>query len=422
MQFYNIHAHLFTMRNAPRNFLSLYLPKFAARAVDTITNTEAGSWVVRNVLKVLPGNWGDRYASFLKIGKSSGQMDVFKKLMASYDDPSMKFVALTQYMEKCGVEESESGYEGQLEEILRVKQQYPDNLLVFLGVDPRWKLTGRELKDTVAGYFDTKLYINEQRSVNPFVGLKIYPSCGFYVFDEKLKETFEWAAAHGVPVLSHCNYLGGIFTNETAYIKSNLNAIDAYTNRKYADNFPALPPPAYQQSGGFWKKLFNQLDTASNKNTCSYFLEPASYESMIGYFSKLHRPLKICLAHYGGSEHIKEGDKAPSAKLFGMKQENWYSQVKKLMLQYNNVYTDISYAVADDKTHATVLNDVAVAAIGDRIMYGTDFFMTEREMPESKDYAVFKEHALKYPVGNSNAWELMASANPGQFLQSDYYP
>lgn len=424
MQYYNVHAHLFTMRNAPRNFLSLYMPKFAAHTVDVITNTDVGSWIVRKLLKVLPGNWGDRYASFLEIGKSSGQMDVFKKLISQYDDPSMKFIALTQYMEKCGVEESESGFEGQLEEILKVKQQYPDNLLIFLGVDPRWKATGKELKEAVELYFNTRLKINDQRSVNPFAGLKIYPSCGFYAFDEKLKETFEWAAKNEVPVLTHCSYLGGIFTNETAHIKANLNSLDIYTGKKYADNFPNLSPPAYQQSGGFWTKLFRQTNTESNKNTCSYFLEPASYETTIDYFSKLDKPLKICLAHYGGSEHIiaESNSKPFKETLFGMKQENWCKQIKELMLKYSNVYTDISYAVSNKDTHQPVLKDVADPVIGNRIMYGTDFFMTEREMPEKKDYEVFKSQALSFIIGNTNAWEKMASANTDAFLHSNYYP
>ena len=62
---------------------------------------------------------------------------------------------------------------------------------------------------------------------------------GFYAFDAKLKETFEWAADNGVPVISHCIYLGGIYTNDTSYIKGNLNPYDPYSKKLYNENFGA---------------------------------------------------------------------------------------------------------------------------------------------------------------------------------------
>ncbi len=425
MQFYNVHSHVFTMKNAPRHFLHLYLPAALADAIDKLTNTQAGANTIGWILSKF-GSGAKRYASFLQIGKSKSQLEVFEDLVQQYDDPNIKFVALTMYMEKCGADSSESGYEGQLEEILTVKKQYPDNLLIFLGIDPRWKNSGPQLRDEVVRYFENKLVINAGRSVYPFAGLKLYPSTGFYVFHENLKETFEWAAENGVPVLSHCNYLGGIYNNDTTFVQGNLNPLNVYTGKPYADEFPGTNGPQYFQSKGFWKWLMGTRKNDSNKNSCSYFLEPASYKSLLKAFAQPPRkPLKLCLAHFGGDDQImaEHGGK-PTGTLYGMVQKNWCAQIKELLTEYPNVYTDISYALSDPDTHQPVFTELNTPAYGERILFGTDFFLTERKLPEKTDYSVFKKNALATTLssfGNRNAWDQVAGLNTNEFLQSKYY-
>lgn len=424
MQFFNVHSHVFNIRNAPKNFLSLFLPDVAANLIDKLTNTDAGSATFQFLLSKLGGNLGKRYASFLQVGKSRNQREIFENLRKQYDDPHLKIVALTMYMEKCGAGPSETGYEGQLDGILEVKKENPDNLLVFLGIDPRWKSTGAELKQTVERYFENKIQVNAERSVYPFVGLKIYPSLGFYAFDEKLKETFEWAAEKGVPVLSHCSYLGGIYSNDTNHVNSSLNPFDVYSGQQYSVNFGAgTPPPVPDRSRNFFKWILGQTDNLRNLNTCSYFLEPASFRTLIDYFSKKEKPLKICLAHFGGEDHILDEFKGRgTGTIFGMIQQNWCAQIKDLIARYPNVYTDIAYAVGNPKTHDAFLNDLNNPKLKSNMMFGTDFFMTERVLPEKDDYATFKKAALARPIGTSNAWEIMASENTANFLRSAYYP
>lgn len=425
MQFYNVHSHIFNIRNAPKRFLNLFLPDLAASLVDRITNTDAGSAMIQAILSRIGGNFGKRYASFLKVGKSRNQREIFENLKIQYDDPHLKIVALTMYMEKCGAGPSETGYEGQLEGIIEVKRENPDNLLVFLGIDPRWKSTGKELKETVQRYFDTKIKVSEERSVYPFVGLKIYPSLGFYAFDEKLRETFEWAAENGVPVLSHCSYLGGIYNNETEFVNGSLDPIDVYSGKKYSQTLEGpVKPPSPDQSLTPLKWIFGQNGNNQNRNTCSYFLEPASYQSILENFTDKEKPLKICLAHYGGDDHVlaefKEND---LGKLFGMVQKNWCAQIKDLIRKYpKSVYTDISFTVGNPRTHEAFFKDLTDPALKDRIMFGTDFFLTERLLPEKDDYATFKKAALQKPIDNTNAWEIIASKNVASFLSSKYYP
>lgn len=418
MQYYNVHSHIFTMTNAPKRFLNLYMWDVAAYLVDKITNTKAGTSAIIEILNHAPGMAAKRYASFLKIGKSADQGKVFETLRQQYDDPNTKFVALTMYMEQCGAGESLSNFEGQIEEILNVKRQYPDQLLIFLGLDPRWDTKGVNLKQIVQQYFETKLKINETRSVYPFVGLKLYPSTGFYAFDERLQETFQWAAENDIPVLSHCNYLGGIYNNDTNYLKQALNPQDPYTGQKYKADYISEP--------SFWKKIFGRNNAHNNLITCSYFLEPYSFRSMLAHFKATTKNgLKLCLAHYGGDDHILAANNIEpvnTSKLYGVNKIDWCTQIRQLMGEYPNLYTDISYAIHNPKIHKPILQEMVTAPYADRLMFGTDFFLTEREMPEKNDYKAFREKAMQTQIGAATAWDKMAGINIENFLYSKYYP
>ncbi len=413
MQYFNIHCHVFTMRNAPKQFLQLYLPKWLANQMVNITSTTLGSKIVKNLLNFLGGNGGKRYASFLAIGQSLNQVEVFEQLRDQYEDKNLKFNALTMNMEGCGAGPSSSGFEGQLEEILVVKKRYPDLLNIFLGIDPRWKTGGSLLKQTVENYFDTPLKLNDNRSVNPFCGLKIYPSIGFYPFDWRLMSTFEWAAENKVPVLSHCNYLGGIYNNDPVYLKSILSCNDPYNNNEsYVGKY------IIENKFKTWLLGTRNKD---NKNSCSYFLEPAAYETLLAYFKKKENPLKLCLAHFGGENEIKDSNSNNTP--YGIAGVNWFNQIKSLMTKYDNLYTDISYAVHDENLFDIFIEELNNPIYGNRILFGTDFFLTEKEQAEKNNYMNFKEYAIGKPLsnyGNVMAWDQIAGTNVQNFLSSKY--
>jgi predicted TIM-barrel fold metal-dependent hydrolase len=415
MQYYNVHSHTFTMTNAPRQFLHLYLPDFLADAIDKITNTEPGTVTIEFLLRKLGGNGGKRYASFLKIGKSKNQAEVFDMLKNSYaDDTAIRFIALTMNMEYCGADTSTSGFEGQVEEVLNIKRQYPDRFLVFLGVDPRWETGGRSIKETVERYFTTPLKINDTTSVNPFCGIKIYPSMGYYPFDERLMETFEWAAQHRVPVLSHCNYLGGIYNNDERYIRDHLSEKDPYSGEIYRGE--------YVKESGFCRWFIGTKTSNNNLDTCSYFMEPITFLRMMDYFKAKGAPLKLCLAHFGGGNQIK--DRESSKKPFGAAKKNWFLQVKEMLEKYDSLYTDISYALYDKDIFDVIFDESNNPSYGNRIMFGTDFFLTEREQPEKNTYLNFKNEAKKRTLSNFNnvnAWDQVAGNNVAEFLKSDFY-
>jgi predicted TIM-barrel fold metal-dependent hydrolase len=427
MQYYNVHSHIFTMNNAPKDFLKLYLPSFAATAVDSISNTQVGSSILQRILK-FTGNGGKRYADFLRIGKSKNQREVFLDLLKAYHtDPNMKFVALTMNMEFCGAGSSATFFEGQLEEAFQVKKEFPDRLLLFMGIDPRWKSTGTELRRYVQRYFDTKLYVNELRSVYPFCGLKLYPSTGFYAFDEKLKETYKWAADNGVPVLSHCNYLGGIYNNSKQAIEDHLNTVNVFSPG-------AQPVRKFYNDKKFFKQLLGTNASRNNKFTCSYFLDPATYGPVLDYYktnldkvSGAPMPLKICLAHFGGSDQMfvdidKKGDAEQLNPITVGTPANWYMQIKNLLTTYKGAYADISYAVYEQKLFNEFAKQADDPIYGSRVLFGTDYFLTEKEDPQETIYTRFKNFASNQAMNNysGSLWDNIAGKNVSVFLDSKY--
>ena len=77
-----------------------------------------------------------------------------------------------------------------------------------------------------------------------------------------------------------------------------------------------------------------------------------------------------------------------------------------------SVFTDISYSLTDYSAKDTTVHDFIFSQLrnptyGGNIMFGTDFFMTEREAEERKTYTSFKSKALSQTGFNDvrNAWE-----------------
>lgn len=423
MPYINIHTHVFNVKNAPEKFLSLFMPERIGRWLDTITNTEAGVSATTGIISRV-GNHGKRYASFLSIGKSKSQRDIFEKLMSQYPDEDMKFVALSMYMEELGAGPSLSGYYGQLQELINLKKSYPDKIILFLGIDPRWLSNGEALLQETINLFSQKVE-KAGRSYNVFSGLKMYPSTGFYAFDERLMPVFEWAADNGVPIMTHCSYLGGIYNNQLDKSPELLNGNVAFGyNCTYTDYCKKnnLVPPRFISEAPVIKRLLGIAKQHRNKNSCSYFLEPASFEPVLEYFRKKGKALKICFAHFGGEKQMKEmgsGSNLP----FGVKPKNWFSQITELMEKYSSVYTDVSYTLQDVSLHKKMLEEAQNSNYGTRIMFGTDFFMTEKDKNEYDNYRDFR-NASKQKTNQQtgqNLWDQMAEKATSEFLRGRFY-
>jgi uncharacterized protein len=133
--------------------------------------------------------------------------------------------------------------------------------------------------------------------------------------------------------------------------------------------------------------------------------------------------LKICLAHMGGSNEILKETTDKLGEIRQIDPDSWFEHIERMMRKYPNLYTDISYTLSDFKEkNGAVLqrtrvfldkqvdpNDPAKGKFGDRVLFGTDFFMTEQERRESELYAITQENLADW-------WDRLGRINTQKFL------
>ena len=177
-------------------------------------------------------------------------------------------------------------------------------------------------------------------------------------------------------------------------------------------------------------RIANVMNDASvqkkNKVWCNIFGHPENYKPVLDKYPKL----KICLAHLGGSYEVRR--LANSSDNEGAKDyppylmDNWTEQVIELMKEYENVYSDISYTLSDEKAMPLIVNMFRQSNMTDnfgkplinKLLYGTDFYLTQQEVKGD-------EPSLENTFLNSfNQQEITAIAitNTTAYLSSVIFP
>lgn len=373
MKYYNAHTHIFTAQYVPNNVVGIPILNLLA------------SYPLRrklvNVMKHL--TWGkvnsriERIAKFAEIGLGKSQEVIFNQLQDYYKGwGDMRFVVLMMDMEQMGAGAPLSNYNTQLDELirLRAKGNYADILLPFIAIDPRRPefTNGEVLLEWVKHYFDQY----------GFVGIKMYPALGYYPFDEKLDELYAWAEKTQIPIMYHC-------TEGVIHYRGPLNG---FPSPRFASKFHRLhetKPELYQRN----------------------FTEPDNYHHVLKMFPKL----KICLGHYGGDEEMLKAS------------PNWYTRVRDLMLNHEYVYTDVSFTLNNTSVFKFIHNDINDENhkdLGDKILFGTDYFVVEKNKDEAElrdQLRNYLEQADKERGIVISSFDRIASCNPGEFLTSWYY-
>ena len=137
MAYYNCHTHIFNQACAPKNFLEGYVSKVAAITLRSLTGFGPTRWIIRGLANFkLLKNWDGikkihRPLSFLSIGSLKNQEDIYNDLKKSYP-VGTRFVALTLNLEHMGAGRCKVDFKSQLDEVIRLKQKYPDHLLPVL--------------------------------------------------------------------------------------------------------------------------------------------------------------------------------------------------------------------------------------------------------------------------------------------------
>ncbi|HEU4717101.1 MAG TPA: amidohydrolase family protein [Bacteroidia bacterium] len=375
MKYYNAHTHIFTAQYVPNNVVGIPVMNFLSRSPFGRGLADFAGMLTFGKVK----GSVERVAKFAEIGLGRSQEVIFNRLQDYYRGwGDVRFVILMMDMEQMGAGQPLSNYETQLHEIiqLRARGNYRDVLLPFICIDPRRKefTDGAALLDWVKPFFEKY----------GFVGIKMYPALGYYPFDEKLDALYGWAQERQVPILYHC-------------IKGVIH---------YRGPLEGFPPPRYPNP-------FHDLTIKEQEWYQCNFTEPENYADVLLRFPEL----KICLAHYGGEDEINGN---------GRFRGRWYEAIKRLITtpQYRNVYTDVSFSLNDPKIFPKMLSDIQTPLLGERILFGTDYYVVEKD----KDEAMLRDELRKFLQVNvthngrtMNAFDQIASVNPSKFLTSEFY-
>ena len=358
MTFINCHVHTFTIDHVPNRFLPLGLvtimkPKAVRKPL---------SWIFSTLIPFSKRDLFDRYINFVEITANKSQADTLKGVR-SYYPRGTKFIVLPMDMEFMGAGKVKVGLEGQMQELLGLYKSFPEEVIPFVAIDPRRK----NLLDLV------KRYVEEHK----FRGLKMYPKCGFFPNDRRLFPIYEYAQRNHLPILTHCSR-GGVHAMK-------------------------IKPSMLTRPDG------QKLKKTKAKKFAHHFTEPKNYDEIMTAFPDL----KMCLAHFGGNvEWDKYLENAWDPHGREGQNSSWVADILDLMKKHKNLYTDISYtAFHSDRYFPLMKIFLEDERINDRILFGSDYYMVEREKRSEREMSI----RVRYALGEAN-FERISGPNVLSFL------
>ncbi len=428
----NTHIHIFNSACVSKNFLRV-LPfkstKIIAPYLLKMLDTSAGRAIIKILARISKGKNSKnlkvlaKYTSFLEIALQATQTEVLNKEMetAKMFDPNVRVVALTMNMDLMDEVIPPMDYLTQLEDVKNIKRYYPNSFFPFLGIDPR-HVADFPAVNWAKNYFE-KGILHEGNYYPYFSGLKLYPALGYFPFDKRLLEIYKYAEKNEIPVMTHCTRVGSMYIGrkienliprdiESIAIPSiNIETAEAYTQ--------------IEKRVGFYyaNDMIKNNKIGSNDLACDLFGHPENYIPILNMYPNL----KICLAHMGGSSEIIEDQSSDELNkireiekltlINGTSDILWFDKIRRMMMIYPNLYTDISYTLCDfDNTlilnkFLELLNDKDIYgnSLSNRVLFGTDFFMTEQEKTEQELFTLTKAKL-------SNYWNDLTVVNPAKYL------
>ncbi len=349
MRITNCHIHTFTQYHVPANYPHWALAPFK-RYPRAIKRIAQGLDLIGQDARAERVH---RLFAFTRESDVREQSAVLDNVMKHYP-PDTRYVILPMEMSGFGygapVEPLRQQHD-QLAELMH-HPDYKDVAIPFATIDPRVDPEAKELWRVVDSY--------------KFRGIKLYPRLGFSPQDERLmRHVYPQAEERGLPIMTHCSR-GGVQGRFVADYKA-----DEYT-------------------------------------------EPMAFAPVL----KKHPKLQVCLAHFGGQRDWRAyanpdlDDLPPGA-------ENWQVQIRRMIGsgEYPNLWTDISYIMFEFAEFIPFLqlllmgDDVRNERLRQRILFGSDFYMTRNEALSEKGVCF----RLRLALGE-DMFARMAEENPEVWL------
>jgi len=211
--------HIFTVDHVPENFLPLGLAKLMKQPyLQTPLR-----FLLVNLNPFSNRDLFERYANFVRISTNKSQREVFEVVRAYYPLDT-RFVVLPMDMAYMGAGKVPVEIDGQHDELARLVQKYPQQIIPFAAVDPRRPGVFESLKSWVEN--------------KGFKGIKLYPPLGYMPNDHGLVPIYEYAQANNLPVMTHCSR-GGV-RNKKLSATEAAKFSDPDNYREIMDRFPNL--------------------------------------------------------------------------------------------------------------------------------------------------------------------------------------
>ncbi|MBK8520731.1 MAG: amidohydrolase family protein [Chitinophagaceae bacterium] len=369
----------------------------------------------------------ERYINIGRFAYYKNQGKIFVKLKDQYPEQT-GFVLLPMDMEfmEAGPISSEGDYKMQMGQLAVIKfnKKYKNLVFPFVAIDPRRKIVGQQVFfDWEPGPNGTVIlkdcFIKDYIENKKFNGFKIYPALGYYPFEELLLPLWKYAMDNNLPILTHC-IRGTIFYRGTKKKEWGWH-------------------PLFKQADGLGKYSPLLLPELKNIDFINNFTHPLNYlclveekllrlivgeakderiKELYGYTDAVSpmtydlRQLKLCFGHFGGEDEwqkyfekdrdnftnklvtqpgqginfIKPGDISNSFGTLELvwKNVDWYSIISSMMLQYDNLYADISYIVHDEHIIPLLKQTLSNPKLKERVLFGTDFYVVRNHKSEKQ--------------------------------------
>ncbi len=374
MDFYtNIHTHIFNLKCVPDRFYGFSIIRFLSNNLVS----KRICILLKFLMPLSKSDMFNRVANTILIGSKKNQDLIFSGLLNTYKHLNMRFVVHSLDMDMMKAGKAANNYETQITQLFEVKKKYLNELLPFLSIDPRKKYPGSLGK-----------YLLDKFTKYGFVGIKLYPPLGFYPFDPELIPLYDFAVNYEIPILVHCTKNGIFYQGKLEH------------QHIYPLNLNPKPYLNHDYSG------MSRLKVREFKNN---FTNPANFEEVL--LLNKYKTLKICFAHFGGFDEIEKASQ-------GDVTNNFYLEIKRMLMckDYPNLYTDISYTLsAGDRVINSIISDIKVPGLRDKILFGTDYYLTNLKKAETK---LFDDFIKKIPAHD---FRKIAIDNCNAFLKSAFY-
>ncbi|NQT78460.1 MAG: hypothetical protein HQ565_12150 [Bacteroidetes bacterium] len=343
-------------------------------------------------------------------------------------------------------------YARQMEVLASMKKhpRYKDRFYPFVFVDPRRE----EVIEKI--FFKYRIdngkviledcFIKDYIEDHKFNGFKIYPALGYYPFDETLLPLWKYAADNRIPVMTHsCRgviYYRGkkkhewdthpIFEGSRGNKKYGPLRLMETKNSEFTNNFTH---PLNYLCLLEEKLLRKVVGKSSNDNVRNLF----GYSNPETPLKHNLEQLKLCFGHFGGDDewtkfldsdrdqYSKQMVKRPNhgvtflTNLQGVNKQgkieqlwrftDWYTIICSIMLQYPNVYADLSFILKTTEIQP-LLNQTLInyPELSNKVLFGTDFYVVRHHKSDKQMLAEVRDELT------INQFDQIARENPMKFL------